>query len=220
MTGQVLHFSASGHRIADELLPWLVNGTLSGDELATVSAHVRECPRCRHELEFLQELRSACAKEEPAPDPARAFRRFATALEPRTPWRSILELARHGAAACLETPRWVRWAMAAQIVVVVAAAILVDAIPNESPALYHTLGSEIAQTGRMETFVVKFKPGADDTSVRRALKAASVRVVGAPTQSGLYVVEALTGASEDVLQALRADAAVELAERLSSPALP
>ena len=36
MTGRVLQFDPAAHKVADVLLPWLVNGTLEGDELAFV----------------------------------------------------------------------------------------------------------------------------------------------------------------------------------------
>ena len=31
------------------LIPWLVNGRLSGDEAARVRAHIAQCPRCQNE---------------------------------------------------------------------------------------------------------------------------------------------------------------------------
>ncbi|HHQ42366.1 MAG TPA: zf-HC2 domain-containing protein, partial [Chromatiales bacterium] len=37
-----------------ELLPWLANGTLEGEERERVQRHVEGCARCRAELEFLQ----------------------------------------------------------------------------------------------------------------------------------------------------------------------
>ena len=40
-----------GHERAFELLPWLVNGSLSGHERDEVEQHTRVCLLCRRELE-------------------------------------------------------------------------------------------------------------------------------------------------------------------------
>ena len=44
------------HKIR-ELLPWYVNGTLAGEELAEVERHLRRCQRCHAEVEELCELK-------------------------------------------------------------------------------------------------------------------------------------------------------------------
>ena len=41
----------------DELLPWYANRRLAGAERDAVEAHLRDCARCRAELEFLGVLR-------------------------------------------------------------------------------------------------------------------------------------------------------------------
>ena len=223
MTAQVVHFSASAHRTAYELLPWLVNGTLDADELASVSAHVRECARCRREIEFLEEVRCACAKEEPAPDAGRAFRRLSAHLDKPRSWRRLGELVTRLAGSWLDAPRWVRSAIAAQVVVLVAASVLIDTIAMDRPVLYHTLSSGMTPSGTMRSLVVKFRSDAADAAVQRALNAARVRVVAGPTQARVYVLEALTDspeAADTALGLLRADASVELAERLWSRTLP
>jgi hypothetical protein len=47
------------HDKAWELLPWLVNGTLAGQERAEVETHVRTCLPCRRELKEQLMLRAA-----------------------------------------------------------------------------------------------------------------------------------------------------------------
>ena len=51
MTGNVLHIDAARHKVADVLLPWFVNGTLSSDELEFVQQHLKECVRCQREVD-------------------------------------------------------------------------------------------------------------------------------------------------------------------------
>jgi anti-sigma factor RsiW len=49
---------ALGHAQAFELLPWLVNGTLSGEERELVDRHVATCLVCRAELKSQSALRT------------------------------------------------------------------------------------------------------------------------------------------------------------------
>ncbi len=41
-----------------ELIPWYVEGTLSGEEERAVAAHLSECERCRDDLVMTMRLRS------------------------------------------------------------------------------------------------------------------------------------------------------------------
>ena len=220
MTGEVLHVGASSHRTAYELLPWLVNGTLVGDELVTVSAHVRGCARCRREVEFLHELHGACAKEERAPDPTRAFRRLSTCLDAPPLWSRLADVATYAVSSWVAAPHWVRWATAAQVLVLVAATVLIATISVDQPSLYHTLGSVTASRTGTATVVVKFRPDAADAAIQRAFTAAGARVVGGPTETRVYLLDVPSKSPDAALRALRADASVELAERLTAGPVP
>ena len=132
---------ASAHRAADALLPWLVNGTLEADERAAVEQHVRECARCRREVEVLQQLRAACTLYEPLPDATPALRRLAATLgAPRdaTPSRA-------GCADCFapwrRAPRWARFAIVAEFAALIALAVWVGGPALEPAATYETLGA-------------------------------------------------------------------------------
>lgn len=50
-----------------ELLPWLVNGTLEGDERLEVEEHLRSCLVCRREVEQLRDLRREVRRTAPSP---------------------------------------------------------------------------------------------------------------------------------------------------------
>jgi hypothetical protein len=57
-----------GHQEAWELLPWYVNGTLTGDERRAVDEHLERCPLCRGELAANEELALAVRRAaEPPP---------------------------------------------------------------------------------------------------------------------------------------------------------
>jgi anti-sigma factor RsiW len=45
-----------------ELLPWHVNGTLSGEELTKVEHHLRRCQRCCAEVRELRKLQASLAQ--------------------------------------------------------------------------------------------------------------------------------------------------------------
>ena len=88
MSGQILRFGDPAHQAAEELLPWFVNGTLDGDDLALVEQHLGECARCQHEIDSLRELQAAYVGSDVAPDAAQSFRKLRRQLDQsRTEWR-------------------------------------------------------------------------------------------------------------------------------------
>ena len=156
MSGRVLPFDPPAHKVADVLLPWFVNGTLDEDELAFVQQHLGECARCQREVEWLRELRAACADGEAVPGASSVFHKLGRQLdEPRTArgegsWPRRL---------WKRTPPWSRWAMAAELALIVAlgAALLPT---TDGPPLYRTLGARNAATPITGNLVVVFDPTA------------------------------------------------------------
>jgi len=67
MTGRVLRFGSSVHKVVDALLPWYVNGTLEGDELEGVRRHLGECELCRREAEWLRKPRIGAGRIQRVP---------------------------------------------------------------------------------------------------------------------------------------------------------
>ena len=61
---------ALSHEQAVELLPWLANGTLEGEELERVERHVRECLPCRAELNEQRALKTLMQRHGGSPAPA------------------------------------------------------------------------------------------------------------------------------------------------------
>src|SRR5213592_5034525 len=82
-SGRVLQIDPAAHKVADVLLPWLVNGTLEGDERAFVEQHVAACPRCQREVEWLREFHAACAAGKSDPTTSAAFRSLRKKLDAR-----------------------------------------------------------------------------------------------------------------------------------------
>ena len=210
MSGRVLPFDPAAHKVADVLLPWFVNGTLEKDELAFVQEHLSACARCQREVQWLRELRAACVEGEATPGASTVFRNLRRQLdEPRAGRGKGGSLPRLWKRA----PSWSRWAMAAQLAVIVAlGAALVPA--TDGPALYRTLGARNAAAPTTGSLVVVFDPTTTESDLRRILRKAGVRVADGPTETNAYVLKVAAERRVEAAQALRAEPAVVLVEQL------
>ena len=210
MSGRVLPFDPAAHKVADVLLPWFVNGTLDKDELAFVEQHLSACLRCQREVQWLRELRAACVDGEATPGASTVFRNLRRQLDqPRAARGKGASLPRLWRRA----PSWSRWAMAAQLAVIVAlGAALVPA--TDGPTLYRTLGARNAAAPTTGTLVVVFDPTTTESDLRRILRKAGVRVADGPTETNAYVLKVAAERRVEAVQALRAEPAVVLVEQL------
>jgi anti-sigma factor RsiW len=210
MTGRVVRFDAAAHKVADVLLPWFVNGTLDAEELAFVQQHVGECTRCQREVAWLRDLRAACIAGESMPGASTVFRSLRRRLE------APAEGQERGTAPI--TPRadggtWWRWAIAAQLVVIVAMGTLLLS-GADVPAAYRTLSARSATALTTGSLVVIFDPTATGGEINRVLRGAGARIVDGPTPANAYVLEVPPGQSDRAAQALKADHIAVLVERL------
>jgi hypothetical protein len=210
MSGRVLPFDPAAHKVADVLLPWFVNGTLDKDELAFVQQHLSECVRCQREVQWLRELRAACVDGEAAPGASTVFRNLRRQLdEPRTGQGKGASLRKLWRRA----PPWSRWAMAAQLAVIVGlGAVLLPVTDGLAP--YRTLGARSAAAPTTGSLVVVFDPTTPESELRRMLRKAGVRVADGPTQTNAYVLKVEAERRVEAVQALRAEPAVVLVEQL------
>ncbi len=209
MTGRVIPFDAAAHKVTDALLPWFVNGTLEGDELALVERHLGECLRCQHEVEWLRELHAACIAGEAMPGASAAFRNLRRQLEePREGRDSIAGLRRSRGRARL----WSRWAIAAQLVVIAVLGILL--LSDTDGPTYRTLSARSATVPATGNLVVVFDPATTEAEVQRILRGAGARIVDGPTQANAYVLEVPRGQTDRAAQAIKAERAALLVEPL------
>jgi hypothetical protein len=216
MNGRILKFDDSAHRSADAVLPWFVNGTLTGDELAAVEEHVHECACCRREVDLLKQLHAVCAIAEPAPDATASYRRLSERLDGRRWLDALGDRWRGLAGPWQRAPAWARWTIAAQFAAIVALAVFVPAPGSQPATLYQTLGTPAARAASLGTIAVVFAPEATESELRRVVHAAGARVVDGPTESNAYVLEVPAGHRDDVLAALRAEPVVMLAQSLTA----
>jgi anti-sigma factor RsiW len=213
MTGRILHLQGSEHAVADALLPWYVNGTLRGDELARLERHLGECPQCRSEVEWLRKVFAGCAAMAPLPDAAESAEAVAIPASARSaphPWPA------RAAAGWRASQPWMRALVAAQFaaLAVLGALLAVDA--GTAPA-YRTLGADTRAAPAGDTIAVMFDPAITEAELRRVVIGAGARIVDGPTSTHAFIVEVPPAGAPDALRRLRAEPAVRFAESLGKP---
>ncbi len=187
------------HHDAQQLLPWLVAGTLSEPERSAVAEHVRTCEACRREEVWLRGVADA-VRSRPVPSPApelgaRVLARLAS-REVRGSWWARLWGVREARAVL---------AVAVAEAVVIAALAVSWAVPR---ADFRTLGRP--QAGHVQ---VVFRPDATEPAIRSALQQVGATVVDGPGARGVYRVRLAPGADPGAAaEQLRGHRAVEFAE--------
>jgi hypothetical protein len=217
----------NAHREAQEALPWLANGSLTGTELERVQAHLQVCAACRADLATLHTLRAAGPGPAPDCDPEAALARLLPQLDapavpqpaagppdnplrPASGWR---------ASIAANDARWLRVAVGLQCcaIAVLAALLLRPAGGADADAgAYRVLG---AAAGTQSQLIVMFKPDTPERELRRIVLAGGARIAGGPTATGAWVL-ATEGAPDAVARRLRGQAAVTLAEPLGAEGRP
>jgi len=210
VTGRVLQLDPAAHKVADALLPWFVNGTLEGSELAFVQSHVERCEVCQREVEWLRELHAACVA---SPGASSALSHLRRGLEaPRNPAGRSAALSRLWSRIV----PWSQWVIAAELAVIIGLGIwLLPSVGD--PALYRTLAARdvVPKNG---SIVVVADPTTTEAELRRILRDAGARIVDGPTQANAYVLEVPAHQREQAMRSLRAEHALVLVERLDPPA--
>lgn len=211
----------AAHREAQELLPWLANGTLDGAELARVEAHVGHCAACRADLDTLATLRERADLPLPGLDVDAALGRLLPQLDEAAPAPVTALPAARGWRARLAAndARWLRAAAGLQFgVIVVLGALLLRPGGETDPQAgdYRVLGADAGAAG---TLIVTFKPDTPERELRRIVIGSGAQVAGGPTVTGAWVL-ATTQAPAEVAARLRQQPAVVLAEPLGAGAPP
>lgn len=213
MTSRVLPLHASEHAATDALLPWYVNGTLRGEELAGVERHLAACELCQHELEWLRGVFAACATVAPALDaPSRdgvGGPAFHGRIGPRNRWHRI-------SAGWQSSQPWVRGLIAAQLAALAVLGTLLTLDARNDPG-YRTLGAYTSTTPARGAIAVMFDPAITEAEMRRVVDEADARIVDGPTTTNAFVLEVPAAQSADALRMLRGERRVRFAEPLGAP---
>jgi hypothetical protein len=183
------------HREIAELLPWYVNGSLTGPERAAVEKHVRECLPCRAALREEQKVCGLVGAQEDMPVGV---------------GHGVSDLLRkidgNGARA---RPLWLRPQLgiaAGVFSVAVAGWLVLTGRPDggapavdASSAPFTTLTDGAGDAANRIDIV--FADGVDDAGIRALIESVDARLIAGPSELGRYVV-AVAPASDDELSAL------------------
>ena len=216
------------HTGLELLLPGYATGTLGAEARLAVERHLAECPACREELERCRTLGDALTRATPpapAPHPARLARlreriaRGELDLEPEREWRA--RRSPRLVAVWRGTPRLARWLLAGQAAALLALAAWLGALGAAPEGRFRTLaGAEAGAHGARLRVV--FAPGVEESDVRALLLEVRAEIVGGPSPLGAYALALEPGvageAPDAVLQILRADPRVRLAEPIPEAA--
>lgn len=207
---EIIKLHGSPHDEVQELLPWVVNGTLAHDEIDRIEAHIAECAECRAELEAERQL--AAAIESSPVDSEAAWERMECRLEAaerphlgRVPalWRRRVPLG---------------WAIASPLAAAAALALIVINVSARSPVAtqYHALGA--AETAQPANLIVQFQPATRVSDMDNALQSVDARLVDGPTETGAYLLHVDQATRELALKHLRDNQAIALAQPIDGPA--
>ena len=222
MSGRILSFAKSPHQKVQELLPWLLNGTLEAQDATLVEEHLHACPGCRAELECLRVLQSAYVQSELAPDAEAALAKLRPRLtgpaagKPHRPARRTPTLQGHTPVLQAVIPGWLKFALAAQFLLIFGLGSTV-LLPDRAAPEFHGLSASGGPHHAAGSAVVVFDPAAPQREVARILRSAGGRVVDGPTESNGFVLAVSDGDLKATLARLRAEPAVVLAEPLQVP---
>jgi hypothetical protein len=194
MNAQIVKLDTSVHRKVQQLLPWAVQGQLGAAEQQLVEDHAGVCSQCRDDLAWQRTLQGVPPAAGAAPDLEAALARLLPRLD-----------ARPAAGA----RRWMRWALAAQLLLIAGLGAQL-ARQHEG---YRLLGAPGAAGANL---VVMFRPETSERQLRASLEASAAQVVGGPTVVGAWVLQVPPPRLGAALATLRADPAVALAEPLQA----
>jgi anti-sigma factor RsiW len=208
------------HLEIEQLLPWYVTGRLEPSEIEAVDTHLADCEHCRTLLAEERALHDTVgtmpfaspptSERAPNPIPARDAR-----------WRQRAGRGWAGLRRSLARPRKPGWFLAAQAATIAAVIGLLQwhtlsSAPSDtpSPAAYRTLSaaSTNVPAANAGNIVVVFAPTATEIELRRILRLANATIVDGPTSTDAYVLRVADGRRDAVVRALRAEAAIALAE--------
>ncbi|MBS0340136.1 MAG: zf-HC2 domain-containing protein [Proteobacteria bacterium] len=223
MSGRVVHLGSDLHQQVQALLPWYFSGSLDEEERARVEAHIADCPRCRAELAWEQEVQAAYVHSTPGIDgdatQGFALLRERIAADASSPQGGglLARLKAHWRA----TPVWTRWTLAGQCAVVagLSSVLLIALAPAPG---FRALGGPANGTGAAAggNLVVRFRPEATEQEMRRVLRDSDARLVYGPTTTDAYLLAVPAGFESEAVRRLRSERAVLLVESLDGRAVP
>ena len=197
------------HQAVQQMLPWLLAGTLDSDELAMTQLHLKSCGQCQADLDWERRLRAAAPAPDAAFDADRGFAQLLPRLGPEaSSGVGVLDRWRKAAAA---NSAWLKWTAAAQLAAIGVLSVML-ARDGHDDAGYRAMGGVAGGAGNA---VVVFKPDTLEREMRRILQASGARVVDGPTVTDAYVLALAPSQVAAALARMRMESAVTLAQPLA-----
>ena len=173
---------ASIHEQVAELLPWLVNGSLSDDERQQIHDHARNCVACRRDIEELELLQRSVGSAADAPAlPAADMRRLNQRIDEYEARRRRVPAILQSLGRLLPRPMTAVVALQALVIVGLGALLLNRA---DDPVVYETLTNEqVLPAGDYLRISVSAEMSA--AALSNLLQEHGLTVVYGPTERGV-----------------------------------
>ncbi len=214
------------HEIIAELLPWLVNGTLSAKESKRVEAHLQHCDKCRNQVSQLQTVNKQVADEKSEWHPSSAH--FSSILSEVESFESVApkqKKTKHKSRSgffenLLQTPNPVRWTLAIESVALVALLTVWNISPQmglpSDEELYQTLSDNPQErsTQNMGRIQLLLNDAMMTAELTLLLQQTDAQIRQGPSALGLFIVEVPLQQIKQALEIFRSNQQVRLAKKL------
>jgi anti-sigma factor RsiW len=208
--GDVVSFMEGRHREVQLLIPWFVMGQLDFPDRMAVEKHLDHCEECRCDVEQ-ERLLAKLVVHAPA-DPGESWKRLHVRLAqaPEKTPEEPLPMRRMPPTALVPTKR-VGWLVGAQVaILLVIGGVVIK--PQALAPQYRALGdTPVVRPGNA---IVMYDPGKSEMALRQLLQAHQAQLIGGPTAAGAYIVRVPEARRTELLQEMRQDRHVLLAEPL------
>ncbi len=168
-----------------ELLPWLINNSLSNDERVVVLDHAKYCVVCRREIELLEHLRDSIeCLSSPVPIPAPDMRNINARIDRWIERQNFVRRSFSWIGGFFPSPWRTVYAVQTALLVVLGAALL---WPESRDADFTTLTQ--SQELAIGHYVrVVFSPELTFAKQQALLDDLELRIVDGPTDRGVYTL--------------------------------
>ncbi|MCR4332444.1 MAG: zf-HC2 domain-containing protein [Sulfuricaulis sp.] len=174
----------------DELLPWYINDTLTGQEQREVMNHLETCERCRREIAWLQKIRARIKADESGAPGEFGLNRL------------MRDIHREQTVPARKRSWWQPALAAAAVIIVVQAAVLMNFMYQPAPIT--SLGEPSAEGVVLQ---VKFAPNSTAQQIRDLLQKVHGTLIGGPGALGIYRIrlEGVTNTQDETIQGTISD---------------
>ena len=200
------------HRHSWELIPWYVNGTLTGAKRDGVQLHLSQCTECQAELEAQRTLQQSMRTPPPLETmPHASLQKLLSRIDAQpVPPGTEVPVARPSRLV-----GWLAAAVVLQALLLGALSMALFGTPRTpaDPAEFRTVSSQALPAGAPSVRAV-FSPAMTLGELQALLERTGLRIVNGPSPDGVYALATVSakGDPKQALLALRAHPAVKFAE--------